>query len=30
MGKAKIAAPEGLHDAATVLALHGDYASVEP
>jgi glutathione synthase/RimK-type ligase-like ATP-grasp enzyme len=30
MGKAKIASSEGLHDAATVLALHGDYASLEP
>jgi hypothetical protein len=30
MGKVKIASGEGLHDCATVLALHGDYASVEP
>ena len=26
----KIASSEGIHDCATVLALHGDYASLEP
>ena len=30
MGKVKIASSEGIHDCATVLALHGDYASLEP
>jgi hypothetical protein len=30
MGKVKIDASEGLHDCATVLALHNDYASLEP
>ena len=30
MGKVKIASSEGLHDCATVLALHADYASLEP
>ena len=30
MGKVKMASSEGLHDCATVLALHADYASLEP